>query len=151
MTARFLPLLVVSLAWCGLAQAAPAPFQKAAEADHPEVTLNGWLPDARLAAGAPSMITRQSDYEAVAKAYGVAAPPKVDFRTHFVFVHVAISYGEVRCEIGGDGDLRATSAPVLMRGRKCGLGMESATNRYLIKSFRRSAVKSVNGVSVPRK
>jgi hypothetical protein len=151
MTARFLPLLVVSLALCGLANAAPAPFQKAAEPDRPEVTLTGWLPDQALAAGAPSVITRQGDYEAVAKAYGIVSPPRVDFRTHFVFVHVAVGYGEVRCEIGGGGDLRAISPPVLTRGRKCCLELESATNRYLIKSFRRSAVKSVNGVSLPRK
>ena len=61
------------------------------------------------------MITRQSDYEAVAKAYGIAAPPGVDFRTHFVFVHVSASYGEVRCEIGGNGDLRAATAPLCRR------------------------------------
>lgn len=153
MTARSLPLLVLSLALCGLAHAAPAPFQKVAEAEHPEVTLSGWLSDPSLAYGAPSVITRQSDYEAVAKAYGIASPPKVDFRTHFLFVHVTAGYGEMRCEIGGNGDLRAVSAPVLLRGCKevkCGLEVAAGT-RFLIKSFRRSAVKSVNGVSLARK
>jgi hypothetical protein len=144
MLARRLSLLALVLA--GTAQAAPAPFQRAAEPERPEVTLSGWLPDQRLAAGAPSVITRQSDYEAVAKAYGIASPPRVDFRTHFLFVHVALGYGEMRCEVGGDGDLRAVSAPVLVFGCKGG----PAGHRFLIKSFRRCDVRSVNGVALQR-
>jgi hypothetical protein len=152
MTARLLLSLVLSLPLCALADAAPAPFQRAAEPDRPEVALSGWLHDARLAAGAPSVITRQSDYEPVARAFGIANPPRVDFRTHFLFVHVSSGYGEIRCQIGTDGDLRAVESPVLHRGCKDGrCGLDVAGNRYLITSFRRSAVKSVNGVALPRK
>src|SRR5262249_24591990 len=121
MTARLLPLLFVSLALCGLANAAPAPFQKAAEPERSEIALSGWLPAARLAVGAPSVITRQSDYESVAKAYGIANPPPVDFRTHFLFVHLSAGYGEVRCEISTNGDLRAvaTATPHIRGCKDC--------------------------------
>ena len=82
----------------------------------------------------------------MAQAWHVASPPKVDFRTHFLAVHVASGYGILRFEIDGTGDLRGVGGhdlgDDLIRG---GYGP-----RYLIKSFRRSEVKTVNGLPLPR-
>src|SRR5262249_3036208 len=105
MSARLLVLLVLPLALCGPAPAAPAPLRRAG-ADQPEGVLRGFLPDPRLAPGAPSGIVRPEAYRSVAKAYGIADPPRVNFRTHFLFVHVW-PRGDVRCVIDGGGDLRA--------------------------------------------
>src|SRR5262249_39636891 len=113
--------------------------------------LSGWLPDPSLADGAPSMIVRQADYQSVAKAYGIANLPKVNFRTHFLFVHVRRGYGEIRYEIG-NGDLRATAVPPLGEGAQGGFRCRAGPvgYRFLIESFSRSEVRTVNGVPVPR-
>ena len=44
MTAALLPLFVVSLAAVAWRSAAPAPFQKAAESEHPEVSWAAGCP-----------------------------------------------------------------------------------------------------------
>jgi hypothetical protein len=154
MPARLLVLIALAVALAGLAQAAPAPLRRP-QPDQPEVVLSGWLPHPSLADGAPSMIVRQADYQSVAKAYGITNLPKVDFRTHFLFVHVRRGYGEIGSQIDGSGDLRATAtaAPDLLYYGDGGGGFGKGGPggyRFLIRSFRRSAVKTVEGVSVPR-
>jgi hypothetical protein len=143
-----LRLSLLALAFAATAQAAPAPFQKAAEPERPPVVLSGWLLDERLAVGAPVVIVRRADYEAVAKAYGIAELPPVDFRTHFLFVHLW-NGGDAGCVIDGRGDLRATGGTAGLGGRREFKCCEIDPMRYLIKSFPRSAVRSVNGRPLP--
>jgi hypothetical protein len=145
MLARRLSLLALVLA--GMAQAAPAPFQKAAGPEQAEVNLSGALPDARLAAGAPAAIVSRADYLSVARAWGIAKPPEVDFRTHFLAVYASGAYGSVSFDVDGRGDLRAVVQRVSL---KCCL-REPGGSSFRIKSFPRSAVKTVNGAPLPRK
>src|SRR5262245_29510133 len=148
MPPRLLPLLGLSLVLAGLAQAAPAPLRKD-RPDQPAVELRGWLRQRPI--GEPCAITSQADWQAVAKAWGIAEPPRVDFRTHFLFVHVTAGRGEVRCVIDGRGDLRAEHpAALLHEGLECLGGLEAAGPRYLLESFRRCDVKTVNGLPLPR-
>src|SRR5262245_18936640 len=130
-----LPLLVVSLSLSLTVaiptQAAPAPMRKAQPAQ-PEVELRGPLRQAPV--GAPSAITNQADWQGVAKAWGIADPPRVNFLTYFLFVHTAgVGYGRLGFALNGDGDLRATG------GRDQGLDdldRLASGPRYFIKSFR---------------
>src|SRR5262245_17143611 len=105
MLPRLLPLLGLPLVLATLAQAAPAPLRKAEPTPQPEVQLSGWLPDPRLAAGAPWVIVRQADYQSAARACGIAEPPRVNFRTHFVALHASAGHGgALRFELDGRGD-----------------------------------------------
>src|SRR4051812_30119970 len=81
MRASFLPVLALA----GLAHAAPAPFPRPAPEQAP-VLLHGWLPGQRLV-GNPSVIACQADYEAAAKALGIETLPRVNFKTHFLFIN----------------------------------------------------------------
>src|SRR6187455_3015745 len=83
-----LSALAASLALAALTHAAPAPFRRA-EATHPEVSLRRQLPYSQRSRAHPSVIVRQSDWEAAARAWGIEDPPKVDFRTHFLAAHVS--------------------------------------------------------------
>jgi hypothetical protein len=150
---RLVRLVLVALALAAAAHAAPAPTRRP-ETQRQPVNLTGWLYDPALAVGAPSLITRQSDYEAVARAFGVTQPPPVDFRTQLLVVHVWGGDGDARLEIDARGGLRCVGAAVrrvdqLGRGRLLACKLELVGLRYLIKSFPRSAVKTVNGVAVP--
>src|SRR5262245_89016 len=86
MSVRLLPLLAACLAAAGLSQAAPAPIRKA-QPEQPEVQLHGWLPPDQTRRDVPSVIVSQADYQAVARALKITNPPKVNFRTHFLFVY----------------------------------------------------------------
>jgi hypothetical protein len=145
MPARTLSLLTLALA--GLAHAAPAPLPKPARGpEYAPVLLRGFLPQDRPPAHLPSAIGNQSDYQALARAWGIAEPPRVNFRTHFLAVHVTGPFiHHVRWEMDDRGDLRAvpqSTAHVF--------GYEVAGYRILLQSFRRSAVKTVNGLPLPR-
>jgi hypothetical protein len=112
---RALSLLVLAIA--GLAHAAPAPLpQREQGPEYPPVLLNGWLPEQHLTRN-PSVIVCQSDYQAAAKALGIQDPPRVNFRTHFLFIHISSGYGQVTCAIDGNGDLRAAAEEVTPSGR----------------------------------
>src|SRR5262245_57700416 len=134
MPARLPLLLVASLSFtlAGPAPGAPAPLRRA-EPAQPEVLLSGWLPQDLPPAGEPRAIGNQADYAAAARAWGIAEPPRVDFRTHFLAVHVSAAYALAGFEIDGSGDLRAVArrAPV-----KCRLGAEASGVRFTIQSFR---------------
>ena len=73
----------------------------------------------------------------------------MDFRTHFLFVHLFTGHCLAGCSVDGDGDLRAAVAPALT-GQFGDLTAQSGT-RYLIKSFPRSAVKTVDGLPLPKR
>src|SRR4051794_35383868 len=104
MLARWLSLLALSLATT--AQAAPAPFRRA-EPARPEVLLRGFLREGRLPVSEPVAVGNQADYQALARAWGIAEPPRVDFRTHVLAVHVAAPFNHVvRFEVDGRGDVR---------------------------------------------
>src|SRR5262249_57424316 len=46
------------------------------------------------AQGDRQVIASQADWQAAAQAWGIAEPPRVNFRTHFLFVHTAgVGYG----------------------------------------------------------
>src|SRR4051812_29984055 len=99
MSGRLLPILAASLALVGLAQAAPAPFRKAPPLEQPEVQLRGWLSAEQVPLGEPAVIARQADYQAVARAWKIESPPKVDFRSHFLLLLVSTDSREARWEI----------------------------------------------------
>jgi hypothetical protein len=145
MLSRLLPL-VGCLSVAVLLQAAPAPFRKA-EPARPEVLLRGFLTQDRVPVGEPSAIGNQADYRALARGWGIAEPlPRVDFRTHFLAVHVTGPFVHVvRFEVDDRGDLRpVTQSTAHMTG------FEPAGHRFVIQSFRRSAVKTVNGLPLPK-
>ena len=79
-------------------------------------------------------------------AWGITNPPRVDFRSHFLAVHVTGPFVHVvRFEVDGSGDVR----PVTQSTAHL-LGYEVAGHRILIQSFRRSAVKTVKGLPPPK-
>src|SRR5262245_35067340 len=141
MLPRLLPL-VTCLSVVLPLQAAPAPLRRA-EPARPEVLLRGCLPQDRLPVGEPRAVGTQADYQALARAWGIAEPPRVDFRTHFLAVHFVPGHFVhiVRFEVDDKGDLR----PVTQSTAHVS-GLEPPPNRFLIQSFRRSAVKTVNGL-----
>jgi hypothetical protein len=148
---RILPLLALALAAC-LVRAAPAPLPKSERGpEQRPVYLAGAMPDRdRLPAGTRAVASR-AGWEHLARTLGIRAAPAVNFRTHFLAVHVAAS--DLR---GGifwveDGDLRHGL------GRR---GEDKVAIRfadldeppgYLIQSFPRSAVKTVNGAPLPKR
>src|SRR5262249_4889796 len=102
MHARAMPLFLLALA--GLAHAAPARFARRAAPEHPPVLLTGWLEEVRLT-GQPSVINCQTDYLAAARVLGIDDPPRVNFRTHFLFINLSIGYPQVISVLDADGDL----------------------------------------------
>ena len=145
MPARLLPLLALSLAT--VAQAAPAPFPKTQQGpEYAPVLLRGFLLQDRPPLCDCSAIGNQADYLALAGAWGIAQPPRVNFRTHFLAVHVCAPLVHVvRFETDGRGDLRAVTQSTAHVS-----GFEPPGHRFLIQSFRRSAVKTVNGLPLPK-
>jgi hypothetical protein len=147
MPSRALSIFVVAL--LGTAHAAPAPLPKRGQGpEYPPVLMSGWGSGRRLP-GNPSVITRRSDWEAFAAALGIKDVPKVNFRTHFLFVHFSSGYGLVGARVDGAGDLRAFG-DFPSEQEELLLGERPAGPRYLIKSFPRSAVKTVNGLPLPQ-
>jgi len=146
--ARLLSLVALSFALALPALAAPAPFRRAAEPDHPPVKMSGWLRRNPLTGGPSWAIGRETDWQTVAKAWGIKDPPKVDFRTHFLFL-VAWNPDDayqVHCEIDRRGDLRAN----LIRSEIELGGLRQVGMPYLIRSYRRCEVETVNGLPLPR-
>jgi hypothetical protein len=143
-------LLVLALA--GLAHAAPAPMPKPVRGpEYAPVLLRGYLPQDRVPVGEPAVIARQADWETVAKAWGIQGPPKVNFRTHFLFVHVWVAPGHAVCAVDGAGDLRAVTRYADPTHYGGGFAISGRPgHRYLIQSFPRSAVKTVNGSPLPK-
>jgi hypothetical protein len=138
-------LLLMAFALVGVAHAAPAPFSRSP--DFPEVEIAGSHPDPSLAESAPRLIVSQSDYQSVAKAWDISNPPRVDFRTHFLLVSTSTRpTGRPLYNVDDQGDLRVMTGPFVLG---CELPPESFNFR--IKSFRRSAVRSVDGLPLPKK
>jgi hypothetical protein len=94
--------------------------------------------------GSPSVIVRQADWEAFAKVLRIGEPPRVNFRTHFLFVHVSEGYGQLKCEIDDNGDLRVVVTDLHV------ISKEPPGPSYLVQSFPRSPVKTVNGAPLPK-
>jgi hypothetical protein len=112
----------------------------------PDVELRGPHPGDRLGGRVPCVVTSEAAYRGLAEAWGIKSPPAVNFRTHFLFVQVSNGYGPLNCEIVG-GDLRVVGGQAV-DDLKSGYLIKSSG--YLIKSFRRSAVKTVNGQPLPK-
>src|SRR5262245_41962304 len=147
MLPRLPPLLGLSLILAGLAHAAPAPLRKD-RPEQPPVELRGWLRQRPV--GEPCAITCQADWQTVAKAWGIHDPPRVDFRTHFLAVHVWAGYGTVSFRADGEGDLRVINSVINEVAMILPLRPHIRGPCYLIKSFRRCDVKTVNGLPLPR-
>jgi hypothetical protein len=139
---RALRLLLV-LALPALTHAAPAPSRPSRGAEQAPVLITGWLRVERPA-GCPPVIVRRADWEAFAKALGIGEAPSVNFRTHFLFVHVSEGYGPLKCEIDDNGDLRVVVSDLH------DITKEPPGPSYLVQSFPRSAVKTVNGLPLPK-
>ena len=126
-------------------QAAPAPFLRAKPAQ-PEVLLRGFLPKDRRPAGETWAVGNQAAYRALTAAWGIANPPWVDFRSHFLAVHVTGPFVHIlRFEVDAGGDVR----PVTQSTAHF-LGYQVPGHSILIQSFRRSAVKTVKGLPPPK-
>jgi hypothetical protein len=95
------------------------------------------------------VVTSEAAYRGLADALGIKAPPPVNFRTHFLYVHVFTGYGPPQLQVVG-GKLQAVPAPFIIGGYGAFKRKEDLSPRYLIKSFRRSAVKTVNGQPLPK-
>jgi hypothetical protein len=140
MPARLL-LVAVSLALAASSHAAPAPLPRPTQrGPHAPVQRTG---QTHVKFTGTLSVTRTSDWETFARTLGIKDPPRVDFRTHFLFVHGTPGDDPGRSEIDGAGDLRVVRPPA-KRGMKF-LVEEPANVRYLIKSFPRSAVRTVSG------
>src|SRR5215468_3135695 len=101
MFARVLSL--AALICAPLALAAPAPFVKPATPPQADVELRGFLPPLSRSAPVPSVITSEAAYHGLTDAWGIKFPPPVNFRTHFLFVHVSAGYNRPGFQIvGGD-------------------------------------------------
>jgi hypothetical protein len=111
----------------------------------PEVSLTGFPQHGWLTNAPASVIVRQADWHAVAQVLGIQNPPRIDFRTHFLFFVVGDDVDGARFEIDGRGDLRA----ILVNPEVDGIGLRPGPV-YLVKSFRRTEVKTVNGLPLPR-
>ncbi len=150
-------LALAALSAVTSAHAAPTPFARPAPQGDVEIrgALPGqpWQPGA--AARVAAVVTSEAAYRALAEAWGVKAPPPVNFRTHFVVAVISHGHGGIRCDAAG-GDLRVLDGVVppadgaevggfarIKFGLKCSEGPPSP--QFLIKSFRRSAVKTVTG------
>jgi hypothetical protein len=136
---RHLRLLLIAFALAGVAHAAPAPSRPSRGPEQAPVLLTGWLRGKRPV-GNPSAVVRQADWEAFAEVLGIGEPPRVNFRTHFLFVHVSADYSTLRCEIDDKGDLHAVVTPLHV------ITKEPPGPSYLVQSFPRSAVKTVEGL-----
>jgi hypothetical protein len=150
MFARVLSL--AALVFVPLAFAAPAPFVKPAT-PQADVEIQGFQSSMPQGGIVPSVITNETAYRGLADAWGIKSPPPVNFRTHFLVVRLYSGHGTPRFQIVG-GDLRAAAVQVdvLTADRrlvafKCKEAYSPP--RFLIKSFRRSAVKTVNGQPLP--
>jgi hypothetical protein len=143
MLQRLLPLVACLFVALPI-EGAPAPFRRK-EAAQPEVLIRGFLPEGRRPPGEPWAVGNQADYRALAAAWGIPNPPRVDFRSHFLAAHVTGPYLHImRFEVA-DGDVR----PVTYSTAHI-LGLEVPGHHILIQSFRRSAVKTVKGYPPPR-
>ena len=142
MTPRLLLLAVLFAAPC---LAAPAPFRKPNGSPVP-VEITGHCRRAP-AAGDPVVIGRRADWLAVAEAWGITDPPRLDFRTHVLAVHLGWSHETpVRFVVSSGGDVR-----VLTRNRG---GLEELSGlvvpTYTVRSFRRSEIRTVGGLPLPK-
>lgn len=137
---RTLSLLVLAVA--GLVHAAPAPLPRRGPAEQVPVKLTGTLRSDRLT-DAPHVIVTEGEWHAVAKAWGIKDAPPVDFRRHFLAVNVSDNSTSTRFVIEA-GDLVTVEQ----------VGGDVPDGRpilgYLIQSFPRSAVRTVNGRPLPK-
>ena len=136
-------LALLALAVVGAARAAPAPF-RVTEPAQAEVNLSGYLRRQTQPPSAPMVLASRAAYLRVAQAWGITNPPAVDFRTHFVLAFASEGLGGFDFEKDGRGGLRVVELPP--KGRCCDL---PAGAHYQVRSFPRSAVKTVNGAAVP--
>ena len=104
-------LALLALAVAGAAHAAPAPFRPAEPAPA-EVNLSGYLRSQSQAPGAPMVLASRAAYLRVAEAWGIANPPAVDFRTHFIVAFASEGLGGFDFEQDGRGGLRVVEQPL---------------------------------------
>src|SRR5262245_22555655 len=144
MLPRLLPLVACLFVAVPI-QAAPAPFRRAKPAQ-PEVLLRGFLPEGHRPAGEPWAVGNQADYRALTAAWGIANPPRVDFRSHFLAVDVTGPFAHVvRFEVDASGDVRPVTESTAHI-----LSFQVAGHSILIQSFLRSAVKTFKGLPPPK-
>ena len=107
------------------------------------VELSGSIDDAELAKKAPTqnVVVSEKGWEALAKAWNLKDPPKVDF-TKELLVVATTSGGRLNLTPSvKDGDLKAVA--IATRDFRPGF-------RYAIKSISRDGVKTVDGKPLPK-
>ena len=113
--------------------------------DPPKLTvdLSGSIDDAELAKKAPpqNVVVSEKGWEALAKAWNLKDPPKVDF-TKEVLVVATTQGGKLTMNpVTQAGDLKVVA--ISTRDLRPGF-------RYAIKSFSKDGVKTVNGKELPK-
>src|SRR5262249_22632207 len=99
--------LLLCLALAPLAHAAPAPFLKPSTPPQADVLIRGNHPDVRLRNSAPQVVASAGAYSSLASAWGIKAPPSVNFRTHVLVVSTAPQrLRPVQYELRPNGDLQ---------------------------------------------
>ena len=112
----------------------------------PTTQWKGSLPndeDRALIKVAPKLITTAQDVEKVWKAWRITEKmPEVDFAKHFLLVDTTVgSVLNVRAALDDNGNFRAMG--MATRDRRPGF-------RYVISSFSREGVKTVEGKELPK-
>ena len=113
--------------------------------DTPKLTvdLSGSIDDAELMKKAPpqNVVVSEKGWEALAKAWNLKDPPKVDF-TKEVLVVATTQGGKLTMNpVTQAGDLKVVA--ISTRDLRPGF-------RYAIKSFSKDGVKTVNGKELPK-
>jgi hypothetical protein len=141
-------LALLALAAATAAEAAPAPFARPELPPAPAVQLRGRLAAAE-ADVPPFFVVSQADYQALAARWKIAAPPEVHFRTQILVVTAYRWDSRPHYDLTASGDLRVTVTPDVDLRSELGRLVRRSPS-YEIKSFPRAAVRSLNGVPVPR-
>ena len=94
------------------------------------------------------VIANQKDWQTAADTWGIAAPPRVDFRTHFLIARFSWSHeGPVRFVPDRGGDLYLVVRTDRQGFEWGGISVLQVT----IRSFPLLDVRSVNGLPVPKR
>ena len=113
--------------------------------DTPKLTvdLSGSIDDAELMKKAPpqNVVVSEKGWEALAKAWNLKDPPKVDFTKEVLVVETTQGGKLTMNPVTQAGDLKVVA--ISTRDLRPGF-------RYAIKSFSKDGVKTVNGKELPK-
>jgi hypothetical protein len=112
--------------------------------EKPTVNLTGRVADRDLQKEAPQSgaIVSQKGWDKLVKAWNITDPPKVDFTKELLLVATTVGSGlNVSPQLDNKGDLKLTG--IVTDDLRPGF-------KYVIKSFSRAGVKTINGKELPK-